>query len=227
LADAGATVVVADRDRQGAEQVAAELGGKGLPIEFNLNSDDSITRLFNTAAERLGGVDILVNNAGIYPKYALDTLTELQWQEMQRINTWGCFVALREASRIMRAGNRGGRIVNVSSIGGLRTAVNDQLAYNASKAALDSITQSAALELAQYNILVNSIQPGAVRPLDPRPAPSGHKPPTGPLVNPGRILLGRPALAEEIAGPILMLVSAAGAYITGQNIVIDGGFMVS
>lgn len=227
LADAGASVVVADRNLEGAQSVAAEFGEKGLAVQFDLADEGSIVRLFETALGKFGRVDILVNNAGIYPKFPLDTLTEAQWQDMQRINVWGCFVAMREAARLMRAGSRGGRIVNVSSIGGARTAVNDQIAYNASKAALDSMTQSAALELARYNILVNSIQPGAVRPLDPKPQTAGHTPPSGPLLDPGRILLGRPALAEEIAGPILMLVSAAGAYVTGQAIIVDGGFAVS
>ncbi len=227
LADAGAKVVVADRDLEGAQDVARELGEGSVAIGFELADEDSIVRLFNEMADTLGRVDILVNNAGIYPKYSLDAVGATDWQQMQNINVWGCFVALREAARIMRRSGKGGRIVNISSIGGLRTAVNDQIAYNASKAALDSITQSAALELARDNILVNSILPGAVRPLDPKPKSAGHTAPTGPLLDHGRILLQRPALAEEIAAPVLMLVSAAGGYITGQSIVIDGGFSVS
>jgi NAD(P)-dependent dehydrogenase (short-subunit alcohol dehydrogenase family) len=227
LADAGATVVAADRDLQGAQTVADEIRGGSCAVQFDLSDEPSIILLFKTVLRKLGRVDILINNAGIYPKYALDALTEPQWQEMQRVNVWGCFVALREAARAMRTGGQGGRIVNVSSIGGVRTAVNDQIAYNASKAALDSMTQSAALDLARDGILVNSIQPGAVRPLDPKPRASGHAPASGPLMNTGRILVARPALAEEIAAPILMLVSAAGGYITGQAIIVDGGFAIS
>ena len=227
LADAGAKVVVADRDLEGAQEVARELGEGSVAIGFDLADENSIVRLFTQAADTLGRVDILVNNAGIYPRYPLDAVVANDWHQMQRINVWGCFVALCEAARVMRRGGQGGRIVNISSIGALRTAVNDQIAYNASKAALDSITQSAALELARDNILVNSILPGAVRPLDPKPKSAGHTTPTGPLLDSGRILLERPALAEEIAAPVLMLVSGAGGYITGQSIVIDGGFSVS
>jgi NAD(P)-dependent dehydrogenase (short-subunit alcohol dehydrogenase family) len=226
LADAGAKVVVADRDMEGAQEVARELDEGSVAIGFDLADENSIVRLFTEAADTLGRVDILVNNAGIYPRYPLDAVGATDWHQMQRINVWGCFVALREAARVMRRGGKGGRIVNISSIGALRTAVNDQIAYNASKAALDSITQSAALELARENILVNSILPGAVRPLD-KSKSAGHTAPTGPLLDSGRILLQRPALAEEIAAPVLMLVSGAGGYITGQSIVIDGGFSVS
>lgn len=227
LVQAGADVVVADRDSDGARSVAREFGDQGFAVSFDLDDDTSILALFASAVKRFGAVDILVNNAGVYPKFPFDELSEPQWLAMQRTNTWGCFVALREAARLMRARGVGGRIINISSIGGERTAVHDQLAYNASKAALDSMTLSAALELAPFGILVNSILPGAVAPLDPKPRGAGHLPPRGPLMDPGRMLLGRPARAEEVAGPILMLAGAAGGYITGQRIVIDGGFSVS
>ena len=227
LTAAGATVVVADKNGAEADEVVAELGPPSMAVQFDLGDDTSIANMFAKVDKALGGVDILVNNAGIYPRYKLDALSQAQWQEMQQINTWGCFVALREAARLMRRGGRGGRIVNLSSIGAVRTAVNDQVAYNATKAALDSMTLSAALELAPDGILVNSILPGAVQPLDPKPKAPGHTAPTGPLLSPGRILLKRAALPDEVAGPILMLLGAAGSYITGQTLVIDGGFSVS
>jgi len=227
LTDAGACVVIADRNLESAQSLAGELGNTSSAIAFDLKDESSIIALFAAVHRKHNRLDILVNNAGIYPKYPLDTLTEQQWQEMQTTNVWGCFAVLREASRLMRAARNGGRIVNISSIGAIRTAVNDQIAYNASKAALDSMTLSAALDLARYNILVNSILPGAVKPLDPKVAGAYHAPPSGPLLDPGRILLGRPALPEEIAAPLLMLVSAGGSYITGQTLVIDGGFSIS
>jgi len=227
FAKAGATVVVADCDTGGANEVAASLGPTHVALGFDLASDDSIVELFAEVERRFGRCDVLVNNAGIYPKYALEQLTEPQWQEMQRVNVWGCFVALREAARLMKKGGAGGRIVSVSSIGGVRTAVNDQIAYNASKAALDSITKSAALDLAAYGILVNSVCPGAVLPLDPKPKLVGHPPPTGPLMSAGRMITGRPAAPCEVAGPILMLASAAGGNFTGQCLVMDSGFSVS
>jgi len=227
FAKAGATVVVADRDVGGATEVAALLGPGHLAFGFDLADDGSIVALFAEVERRFGRCDVLVNNAGIYPKYSLEQLTEAQWQEMQRVNVWGCFVALREAARLMKKGSAGGRIVNVSSIGGVRTAVNDQIAYNASKAALDSITRSAALDLAADGILVNSVCPGAVLPLNARPKPAGHLPPTGPLMSAGRMLTGKPAAPHEVAGPILMLASAAGGNFTGQCLVMDSGFSVS
>ena len=227
FADAGATVVVADKDTHGAAEVAKTAGGDALALTFDLEDEPSVSTLFDTVKERYGQLDVLVNNAGIYPRYPLDSVTRGQWEEMQRVNVWGCFAVLRAAAGVMRAAGRGGRVINVSSVGAQRTAVLDQVAYNASKAALDSITLSAALELADDGILVNSILPGMVRPLDPKPRDPAHTAPDGPLIRPGRVLVGRPASAEEIAGPILMLASAAGAYITGQLIVVDGGFSLS
>ncbi|MBV7495079.1 SDR family oxidoreductase [Pseudomonas sp. PDM24] len=227
LAAAGARVVVADKDLEGAQRVADELGNDSFAIAFDLTEDASIRTMFLYISEVCGRLDILINNAGIYPRYALQDVTQAQWHDMQTVNVWGCFMVLREAALLMRAGCNGGRIVNLSSIGGARTAVHDQVAYNASKAALDSITQSTALEFAGDRILVNSILPGAVAPLDPKVKTAGHAAPTGPLLTPGRILLGRAAHANEIAAPILMLVSAAGAYITGQTLIVDGGFSIS
>lgn len=227
FARAGARVVVADKDLDGAEQVAALLGPEHAALSFDLADDASITAMFALVGERFGACDVLVNNAGIYPKYPLNELTEPQWQEMQRINVWGCFVALREAARLMKRSGKGGRIINISSIGGIRTAVHNQIAYNASKAAIDSMTKSAALDLATDGILVNSVCPGAVVPLDAKPKAAGHSPPTGPLMSQGRILTGKPALPHEVAGPILMLASAAGGNFTGQCLIMDGGFSIS
>ena len=227
LADAGATVIVADRDYENASSVADEIGSNAAAVAFDLRDDRSIASLFETVCGQFGTLDVLVNNGGIYPRYGFNSLTEQQWHEMQKINIWGCFVAMREAVRAMKQRGKGGRIVNVSSIGARRTAVNDQIAYNASKAALDSMTLSAALEFASHGILVNSICPGAVRPLQPKEKSPGHVAASGPLMAEGRILLGRPASAWEVAAPILMLASAAGGYITGQTIVVDGGFSVS
>ncbi|MET0251694.1 MAG: SDR family oxidoreductase [Novosphingobium sp.] len=227
FAAAGATVVVADKDAAGGEQVAALLGERHAAIAFDLGEDASILALFAEVERRFGRCDVLVNNAAIFPKYPLDELTEPQWQEMQRINVWGCFVALREAARLMRKASAGGRIINISSIGAVRTAVNDQIAYNASKAALDSMTKSSALDLAKDGILVNSVNPGAVSPLDPKPHPPGHITPAGPLMNPGRWLTGKPAAPHEVAGAVLMLASAAGGNFAGQCLVMDSGFSIS
>jgi NAD(P)-dependent dehydrogenase (short-subunit alcohol dehydrogenase family) len=227
LANAGARVVIADKDLAGAQAVAAALGPDHAAIGFDLADDTSISNVFSEVASRHGSCDVLVNNAGIYPKYRFDELTEPQWQAMQRINVWGCFGVMREAARLMKSGGKGGRIINVSSIAGIRTAVHHQIAYNASKAAIDSMTKSAALELAGDGILVNSVCPGAVIRLDPKPQELNHIVATGPLMSPGRMLTGKPAHPHEVAGPILMLASAAGGNFTGQCLVMDGGFSIS
>lgn len=227
FAEAGATVVVADKNSKGANEVSEQLGAHHEALEFDLFREESIIELFAKVEQRFDRCDILVNNGGIYPKYPLEELTEPQWHEMQKINVWGCFVAMREAARLMRKNGTGGRIINVSSIASLRTAVHHQVAYNASKAALDSMTKSAALEFACDGILVNSVCPGAVTPIDPKPRDPGHVAATGPLMEAGRWLTGKPAQPHEIAGPILMLASAAGGNFTGQCLVMDSGFSIS
>jgi hypothetical protein len=105
LADAGAKVVIADKDREGASQTAEQIGAAALAIPFELEEDQSIEDLFEQAMARFGRIDALVNNAGIYPRYAFEQVDRAQWQQ---INVWGCFQVLRCAARAMRAGGAGG-----------------------------------------------------------------------------------------------------------------------
>lgn len=224
LAEAGAAVTVADRDFAGAQAVAETIcaaGGAAVPAEVDLTDEGSVAALFNGA----GKADVVVNSVGIYPKTPLLDTTVADWDAVHDVNLKGAFLCLREAARSMVAGGRGGVIVNVSSISSLHPAVIGNSAYGASKGGLNVLTKTAALELGKHGIRVNSVLPGGTGTegaLRPSPAPR-----TGPILEPGRILLGRIAEPVEMAAGILFLASPASSYMTGQTLVLDGGFLVT
>jgi 3-oxoacyl-[acyl-carrier protein] reductase len=136
---------------------------------------------------------------------------------------------MREAVNAMR--DRGGAIVNVSSASGERALVFHNSAYGASKAAVTNLTRSVALEAAEYNIRVNAVLPGGVATEGAREAGAAMQARNlvmgGPMTTPDRIPLGRIAEPAEIAAACLFLASPASSYITGQSLVVDGGFLIS
>jgi NAD(P)-dependent dehydrogenase (short-subunit alcohol dehydrogenase family) len=227
LAGAGASVAILDRNAGGAAEVARAIGhrgGRALAVRMDLADEKSIVAAMQEVAQRFGGIDILVNCAGIQNRQLLtETSTEL-WDLVQSINSRGLFVCLREAARIMRAAGRGGRIVNISSMGSIHPIMPGLAAYNASKAAVNALTRSAALELSGDGITVNAILPGAVATAGaakaPGPAPSGR-------VVAGLPPLGRLATPTDIAAAVLFLAGSGAAAITGQTLCIDAGYLLS
>ena len=227
LAGAGASVAILDRNSGGAAEVARAIGhrgGRALAAGMDLADEKSIVAAIQEVAQRFGGIDILVNCAGIQDRQLLtETSTEL-WDLVQSINSRGLFVCVREAARIMRAAGRGGRIVNISSMGSIHPIMPGLAAYNASKAAVNALTRSAALELSGDGITVNAILPGAVATAGaakaPGPAPSGR-------VVAGLPPLGRLATPADIAAAVLFLAGSGAAAITGQTLCIDAGYLLS
>ena len=227
LAGSGASVVILDRNCGGAAEVARAIGhrgGRALAVGMDLADEKSIVAAIQEVAQRFGGIDILVNCAGIQNRQLLtETSTEL-WDLVQSINSRGLFVCVREAARIMRAAGRGGRIVNISSMGSIHPIMPGLAAYNASKAAVNALTRSAALELSGDGITVNAILPGAVATAGaakaPGPAPSGR-------VVAGLPPLGRLATPTDIAAAVLFLAGSGAAAITGQTLCIDAGYLLS
>jgi NAD(P)-dependent dehydrogenase (short-subunit alcohol dehydrogenase family) len=227
LAGSGASLAILDRNSAGAAAVARAIdsrGGRAHAIGMDLADEKSIVTALQEVAQRFGGVDILVNCAGIQNRELLtETSTEL-WDLVQSINSRGLFVCVREAARIMRAAGRGGRIINISSMGSIHPIMPGLAAYNASKAAVNALTRSAALELSGDGITVNAILPGAVATAGaakaPGPAPSGRAvaglPPLGKLATPA-----------DIAAAVLFLAGSGGAAITGQTLCIDAGYLLS
>jgi NAD(P)-dependent dehydrogenase (short-subunit alcohol dehydrogenase family) len=227
LAGTGASVAILDRNSSGAAEVAGaveRLGGRALAASMDLADEKSIVAAVQQVARHFGRLDILVNCAGIQNRELLtETSTEL-WDLVQSINSRGLFVCLREAARTMRAAGRGGRIINISSMGSIHPIMPGLAAYNASKAAVNALTRSAALELSGDGITVNAILPGAVATAGaakaPGPAPSGR-------VVAGMPPLGRLATPMDVAAAVLFLAGSGGAAITGQTLCIDAGYLLS
>lgn len=223
LARAGATVVIADVRADAAETVAGELRGRGhnaLAIEADVADEQSVLALFTRVEEELGGATILVNNAGIYPNQLLVDMSVTDWDRVQSINLRGAFLCSREAVRSLQTRRRDGRIVNISSIAALHAPLIGDTSYTASKAGLTGFTKALALEVATNGIRVNAVLPGGVM-TETRPAGL-----TGPATQPGRFLLGV-AHPSKHAAAVLFLTSPAASHMTGETLVVDGGFLIS
>ncbi len=228
FAQAGASVVVANRNAANGEEVADALRDEGLDaiaIAVDVADEEAVVNLFIATLERLGGIDILVNNAGIMPKYPFTEATAGQWDEVQQVNLRGAYLCMREASKAMIDRGKGGRIVNVSSTSSLVPGVLGNAAYCASKGGMNMLTKSAALDLSPHKINVNAVLPGGTMTeavIRLREGPTMFE---GPNTESARYRLGRLAEPEEVASAILFLAGAGGNYITGQTIVVDGGFL--
>jgi NAD(P)-dependent dehydrogenase (short-subunit alcohol dehydrogenase family) len=221
LADAGANVVVSSRKIADLEPVADEIktkGVKGMAIAaHNAKMEDSRT-LIERVMKEFGRIDILMNNAGTNPYYGpLMNQDEKTYDVTMNVNLKGLFFLSQMAAKIMKE-QGGGSIINTSSIGGLRAG--DLGAYCVTKAAVIMLTQVMAKEWGQFNIRVNTIAPGIIK---TRLSEALWK---DPVVNEkaiSQIALLRLGEPEEIAGAVVFLASAAGSYITGETLVIDGG----
>lgn len=231
FAAAGARIVIADIDGDAGLAASKALGEEkreAIAVTTDVADETSVTTLFDAAEASFGRVDILVNNAGIFPKIPFLEVSPDDWKRMHAVNLHGSFLCMQEALRRMRRHGEGGAIVNISSVSSMRTAVFNNVAYNASKAGVNALTFTAALEFAADGIRVNAVLPGAVLTDGARKATSTAKTPvSGPLTQPGRMPLGRVGNGDDIAAAALFLASPAASYITGQFLAVDGGFQVS
>jgi len=167
--------------------------------------------------------DILVNNAGISGSHDPDTLSTSAWDTLMSINAKGVFLGMKHAVPAMRQGG-GGAIVNISSISGLVGQDNLHMGYNASKGAVRTMTKSAAVQFAKDGIRVNSVHPGFLPPMRTSKTsadPAWRKPllDAVPMKREGRV--------EEVAYAVLFLASDEASYITGAELVVDGGFVAA
>jgi NAD(P)-dependent dehydrogenase (short-subunit alcohol dehydrogenase family) len=225
----GAIVVITDLNAKEGEAQAARLVATGLKAEFlsqDVTSEADWTRVMDETVRRHGRLDGLVNNAGIAVIAPIEQETLEGWRRTQAVNMEGVFLGTREAIRVMKG--RGGSIVNISSIEGMIGEPHVP-AYNASKGGVRVFTKSAALHCAQagYGIRVNSVHPGyvgtplvanAIGALPPEQAMALQQD----LI--GRIPLGRLAEPREIATAVLFLASDESSYVTGSELVVDGGY---
>ena len=228
LASAGATVVAADRDGEGAAQTVAELAAAGhsaVALPLDVLDEESVKGLFARVEAEVGQLAILVNNVGLYPKIPFLEVTVEDWDRLHDLNLKGTFLCMREGIRVMRE-HGGGRIVNISSIASVHPGMYDNATYAAAKAGVNGLTRAAALDFAADGIMVNSIAPGGITHENVQ-YKERDRTWRGPQSEGGRFLLGRAADPYEIAGLVLYLAGPVGGYVSGQTIVVDGGFLVS
>ncbi|MDQ7251161.1 SDR family oxidoreductase [Dongia sedimenti] len=222
---AGYRVVVNyGRSREAAEGVVRDIvsgGGEAIAVQGDVASESDVVRLFQTVDERYGRLDALVNNAGIIGAFGrVDAVTAQSIQELLAINVTGAFICAREAVRRMSTerGGRGGVIVNISSAATTLGAPNEFVPYAASKGAINTMTIGLAKEVGREGIRVIAVEPGLIATEIHESAPAGRLERLGPTVP-----IGRVAPPEEVAGPVLFLMSDAASYITGTVLRVAGG----
>jgi NAD(P)-dependent dehydrogenase (short-subunit alcohol dehydrogenase family) len=223
LADAGADVVLSGRDEQALERLAGELGERAAgAIAADLADEAQIERLFDELDRRWGRLDVLVNNAGAARRAPFGAVGAEDLAALHAVNVAAPYLCAQRAATLM---GDGGKIVNVGSIYG-SVAVDTRIyegaedmvpaspAYVASKSALVALTRELAVRLAPA-IQVNMLSPGGVEADQPAAFQEAYR---------RRTPAGRMARAEDVAGTLVYLCAPASDYVTGQNILVDGGF---
>jgi len=221
LAREGAAVVVDDIDLESAEQVASEIKsrkGRALPVKADVSNSEEVSKLVKEALDEFKKIDILVNNAGIVNLTPTIEATEAQWDSIVDVNLKGQFLCSRAVAKHMITRKRG-KIVNIASLGG-HIGVSGLLAYSASKGGVIQLTRVLAVEWGKHNINVNTVSPGVTM---TALVEAAMKERPDFVAGKERIPLQRLAKPEDIANAVLFLASSESDYITGQEIVIDGG----
>jgi NAD(P)-dependent dehydrogenase (short-subunit alcohol dehydrogenase family) len=225
-ASTGIGRAIADALGAAGAQVAGidtvESGADHLMLQGDTGRVEDVERLASAAVEAFGGIDIWVNNAArLMVKPLLET-TDEDWHGLLAANLHGYFYGCRAAARAMVAGGTGGRIVNVTSAAGI-LALADLSAYTAAKGAIVAMTKVLALELADHGITVNAIAPGAIdTPLNQSAWSDEVR-----RTYEQRIGLHRIGTPEEVADAALFLCSDASRYVTGHELVVDGGLTIN
>ena len=227
LAEAGANVVVASRDQEQAEtaagEIAAATGVEALGVACDITDEGAVTAMVEATVERFGGVDVLVNNAGIVVHEAIESMTLAEWNAVIETNLTGTFLRSRAAGREMM--DDGGVILNVSSMSAyIANYPQRQVAYNASKAGLEGFKTQLASEWAEHGIRVNNLAPGYVATDN---ADQGAQVAEDAVETwTGEMLQDEMATPEMLGPTAVYLASDASAYMTGETVVLDGGYTV-
>jgi NAD(P)-dependent dehydrogenase (short-subunit alcohol dehydrogenase family) len=217
----GAKVVVADVLEAEGKQLADRLGANSRFVRLDVTSEPGWQDAIAATVSAFGKLNVLVNNAGISGTYVTDTLSTAAWDQLMDVNAKGVFLGMKHAIPAMEQAG-GGAIVNISSVSGFVGQNGIHMGYNASKGAVRLMTKSAAVQFARKNIRVNSVHPGVM------PAMRTSKATADPAFR-EKMLAGVPmrraGRVEEVAHAVLFLASDEASYITGTELVVDGGWL--
>lgn len=224
LAKEGAKVVVTDITDK-IHDVVKEIessGSQALAIKVDVSKREQTGAMAKKALQKFGRIDILVNNAGIYPFKSFVEMEEEDWDHVLDVNLKGVFNCTKAVLPAMRK-QMYGKVINITSIAGTKVGFSNLVHYSASKAGLLGFTKSAALELSQYGINVNAIAPGAIDTPGTRTTMGERRQ----IEEYAKMLpakrIGKPI---DVANLVVFLASDKSSYITGECIVVDGGFTV-
>ena len=218
----GASVIIGDILEDEGRKIEAEInesGGVCIFVRLDVTSEEDWDSAVNLAVERFGKLDILINNAGIFPMESIEETTVESWDRVMDVNAKGVFLGTKAAIPAMRTSG-GGSIINLSSIAGLVGSAYSA-SYNATKGAVRLLTKSTAIQYAKDGIRANSIHPGLV---DTLMASELLSDPDLQVKRLASTPMGRTGTAEEIAYGALFLASDESSFMTGSELVIDGGF---
>jgi 2-deoxy-D-gluconate 3-dehydrogenase len=234
LAQAGATVLLNDRNAQGVELAATRLRERALEVASlhgDVSDERDVERLVSTCVSRFERLDILVNNAGAYSNHRFELMARGEVERVLAVNVMGAYTLSQHAARAMLDGRRGGAIVNVTSIDALHPTSPGMSHYTASKHALWGLTKCLALELGGHGIRANAVAPGpsltegTIEYIEAGSADGiDIKAQWGQAAQ--RVPLRRWADPDEIGRAVLFLASDLASYVNGAQLVVDGGYLV-
>jgi len=235
LAKEGAKVVVTDINETDGKKVVEEIcreGGKGIFLKHDVTSEEDWQAVIEKTLSAFGRLDVLVNNAGVFLHKAIEDITVEEWRRVLSVNLEGVFLGTKYAIRTMRESG-GGAIVNISSMAGIVGMLASTSPYVASKGAVRLFTKSTALECSKagrnYNIRANSVHPGFILTemlegiIRAEVKSTGKKYEDALRAREERAPIGRLGTPEDVAYAVLFLASDESKYMTGTELVVDGG----
>lgn len=235
LAEAGAQVLIASRTQESLDKTVSELKAKGMKVEgvkADVSQEQDVVTLVKTAVSQFGSVDILVNNAGIFPSIPVHQMTLADFEKVIAVNLKSVFLCTKYVSEQMIAQGRGGKIINVTSIDALHPSSVGLAHYDASKHGVWGFTKNVALELSVHKIWVNAIAPGGILTEGVKKLQSGI--PTGGVDMAkvmesflAKIPMHRMGEPDDIGKVALFLASDMSSYMTGTQVIVDGGVLLS
>jgi 2-deoxy-D-gluconate 3-dehydrogenase len=234
IAEVGANVMVAARNQEELDKTVTELTGKGYKVKgvkTDVSIETDVKNMVETTVKEFGGIDLLVNNAGIFPQIPVHKMTLDDFEKVLSINLKGVFLCSKYTSEQMIAQGRGGKIVNITSIDALHPSMVGLAHYDASKHGVWGFTKNLALELAPHKIWVNAVAPGGIA--TPGVAKMQGTPPPGVDMKAvmemflNKIPMHRMGEPDDIGKVVLFLASEMSSYMTGTQVVVDGGVLLS